>query len=90
MRFTECPIYGFTGIISGTSAQITIAQWLGSTALSAQITDQQLIISIPQTDGTLAPLTLTPGTATDYNADVAVVEARAGQLAAEAAASAEQ
>lgn len=88
----------FTGTIAGGGFTLAFPQGFGTvTNVAGQLRGRDLVISFPQ-NGALVPLTLTPGTATAYNADVAqlqgvaasngAAQAQASQAAASASAQA--
>ncbi|MGI8667633.1 MAG: hypothetical protein ACR2N4_16675 [Jatrophihabitans sp.] len=84
----------FTGTVSGSSVTLTFPQGFGTvSSLSGQLSGSALVLSIPQVDGSLQPVTLNPGSAADYNAGVAALQASAGanqQASASASAQAAQ
>jgi hypothetical protein len=68
----------FTGIINKDNVTLTFPQGLGSvTSVGAQLQGSDLVVSFPQPDGTLEPLTLHAGSATEYNEAVAALQAQA-------------
>ena len=89
----------FTGSISGSSATLTLPQGLGTiTNLAVRLDGANLIVSWPQSDGTLAAVTFISATAGDYNRAVSALQiaaasasaAQASSSAAAAAAEAQQ
>jgi hypothetical protein len=68
----------FSGVVSVDSVYLTFPQGFGTvTNLSVQIQGVNLVLSLPQQDGTLLPVTLSPGAATDYNQAVAALQSQA-------------
>lgn len=84
----------FNGTVSGASVTLSFPQGFGAvSSLSGQLNGTVLVLSIPQTDGSLQPVTFHPGTATDYNTGVAALQASASahqQASASASAQAAQ
>ncbi|WP_052207226.1 hypothetical protein [Sinomonas humi] len=84
----------FTGTISGSSATLTFSGVLGATSnLSASLQGGNIIMSFPQSNGTIDTVTMTPGSVAQYNEDVSSLNGQAqanAQASASAAAAAAQ
>lgn len=76
--------YAFQGVVSGTSVTLTIEGGFSGQAISGQFNGDSLVLSFPQTDGTMSTQTFHPGTTADYNTGVQAVQVSAAGLAAAA------
>lgn len=73
---TTTPLHaGFTGVLDGTA--MTLDFGLGS-RISGTLTTDTMTLQWPQTDGSLAALTLKPGTVEGYNHQAAAIRGTAG------------
>jgi hypothetical protein len=84
----------FTGVRTGGHVSLTFQGGLGSvTTLSGDITDGRLSVQLPQDDGSIATVVLSPGSVQDYNqahaSQTAAAEASASAAAASAVADAD-
>lgn len=66
-----------TGFVQGTSIQLTFNDT--KTDLGTLAADGTVTLQVVQPDGSLSPVTLTPGTSADYNADLVPVHALVNQ-----------
>jgi hypothetical protein len=66
-----------TGLVQGAAIQLTFDG--ATTDLGTLSPDGSITLQFPQTDGTLAPVTLTPGTSADYNGDLLPIQALVNQ-----------
>ena len=67
----------FNGFVNGSSFTIRFAKNIGVDSVSGQITQDQILISVPQKDGTLTTITFKPGIASEYNTAVQSLQQRA-------------
>ena len=73
-------VVDFTGVLSGASVTLTLQAGQainGTSYLTGQFDGQQLTLTYPTPDGTIASLVFTPATVADYNAAVVQLEAAA-------------
>ena len=81
----------FTGTLDGTALTLTFAEGFGfATSLAGTLGGSTLSLQIPQSDGSMTPIDLHPGTVSDYNQDVAALQGTASSNAQAATAAAEQ
>jgi hypothetical protein len=81
----------FTGTLDGSALTITFAEGFGfATSLAGSVSGSTLSLQIPQSDGSMTLIALHPGTATDYNQDVAALQSAASSNAQAARVAAEQ
>lgn len=73
----------FTGVQSGSNLTLTVDQWFGSTSITGTVTHKQLILRLPDPDGSLSEAILVPGSIDDHNANVVTLQGVADQVAAE-------
>ncbi len=66
-----------TGLIQGTSVQMTVGQRAAWTAVLG--TDGALTAEVPQADGSIATAVFNPAGISDYNAAIAPIQARVAQ-----------
>src|SRR5581483_4658990 len=58
----------FTGTVDGSAITLSFPEGLGfTTNISGSVTTNKMTLQIPQTNGQLVALTLTPGSVDDYN-----------------------
>lgn len=75
----------FTGTISGSSVTLSLNQGLGSVSnLTGTLNGSELDLNYPGQDGTLITIQMHSGKASDYNAELASLQQRAGQANAQA------
>lgn len=82
-----------TGDIEGSSLTLSVDPdgLYGTSNLSGQFQGSGFVLSIPNNDGALVPVTFDPGTAADFDSDVAALDGQATKTSnAQAAAAAQQ
>jgi len=79
---THAQEMSFTGLRHGDDVTLTLSQGLGTySSLTGKISGDDLHLAVPQPDGQLANLTLSPASAADYNAAVADLATQASATA---------
>ena len=86
---TVKPVHAaFTGTVDGTALTLTFPGGLGfDTTISGSLSDDEMILQAPQSDGSIAAVTLLPSSVDAYNRRIAGVQA-AAQANADASAAA--